>query len=137
MVVLWEATRFGDATSAGEWRMKGHEYQEYVRLFLTEYLPHGLQDFHSNFLIALARPKLRKFRLLGTTHKNATVDPNGSFLSRPLVGLFRWVSTPVSIIVGVVGLIILKLDRQDQPDWMPLRDLYDFLRRLRKWGMGT
>ena len=59
-----------------------------------------------------------------------------SFPCRPLAGLFRWASTPVSITMGVVGLIILKLDRLVQPDATPLRDSYDFLQRLRKWGNG-
>ena len=47
------------------------------------------------------------------------------------MGLFQWASTCVYIIMGVVGLIILKLDLLDQLNVTPLRDWYDFLQRLR------
>ena len=52
--------------------------------------------------------------------------------SRPLVGLFRWATTPSSILLGVAGLILLKKDRQLHPMASPIIDSYDLLSRLRK-----
>ena len=68
-----------------------------------------------------------KFRLLVKTHKSASVDAKGGFSSRPLVGLFRWATTPSSILLGVAGLILLKIDRQLHPMASPIIDSYDLL----------
>ena len=73
-----------------------------------------------------------KFRLLVKTHKSASVDAKGGFSLRPLVGCFRWATTPSSILLGVAGLILLKIDRQLHPMASPIIDSYDLLSRLRK-----
>ena len=64
--------------SAREWREKGRDWQEIVRLFLNDYLPKGMKDFSSDFLISVGTAVLPKFWLLVKTHKYPFVDQKGS-----------------------------------------------------------
>ena len=53
-----------------------------------------------------------KFCLLVIIYKSASINKRCRFASRPLVGLFRWAATPCSILLGVAGFILFKIDRQ-------------------------
>ena len=80
---------------------------------------------------SFGQPLIPKFRLLVKTHKSMMITTYGGFASRPLVGMFQWATTPCSVLIGVPGLIVLKIDRAQHPLSAPLVDSYELLARLR------
>ena len=122
----------GPRSSLTDWVDKGHAWQRKVASWLLHFYPDHLREFLCTFMDSYSKPVMPKFRLLVKTHKSASVDAKGGFSSRPLVGLFCWATTPSSILLGVAGLILLKIHRQLHPMASPIIDSYDLLSRLRK-----
>ena len=76
----------------------------------------------------------RIFYLLAKTHKEGfALKPNGHFPTRPVVGMFPWATTPLSILLATMGTILLKIDRHHDPTYRPILDTLDLLERLRSF----
>ena len=102
----------GPPSSLTDWVDKGHALQRKAASWLLHFYPDHLREFLCTFMDSYSKPAMPKIRLLVKTHKSASVDAKGGFSSRPLVGLFRWATTPSSVLLGVASLILLKIDRQ-------------------------
>ena len=98
-------------------------------------LPPMMLEFLQNFLDFQHKPRLPNFYLLAKTHKEGfALKPNGRFPTRPVVGMFRWATTPSSILLATMGTILPKIDRHHDPFCSPILDTLDLLKRLRKFS---
>ena len=75
------------------------------------------------------RPLQTVFYLLCKTHKLTTIC-QGRWSGRPVVGLHTWTTTTASVVLGVDGTILLKLDCSYDEMSTPLRDLCDLVSRV-------
>ena len=101
-----------------------------LHLPIRSVIPISLEKVILNFLDQAKTPVLAKFYLSCKSHKSLSLNKNGGWASRPLVGLYRWCTTSASILLSIGGTILLKCDREHDPLWTPLRDTRDVLTRL-------
>ena len=75
--------------------------------------------------------RLPRFRLSAKTHKSRAIKL-GWFSSRPIVGMSMACTTTCSVLTGIVGQILLKIDSKMHPLATPVCNTYDLLDRVRK-----
>ena len=117
----------GDTTT---WEDKAKTWMHHLHLLIRSVIPMSLEKVILNFLDQAKTPVLAKFYLSCKTHKSLSLNKNGGWASRPLVGLYRWCTTSASILLSIGGTILLKCDRERDPLRTPLRDTRDVLTRL-------
>ena len=133
--------RVGEVSEVSLWEDKAEEWQNKLKQVIMPFLPPIMLEFLQTFLDFQHKPRLPNFFLLAKTHKEGfALKPNGRFPTRPVVGMFRWATTPSSILLATMGTILLKIDRHHDPFCSPILDTLDLLKRLRKlssdpvWG---
>ena len=127
--------RVGEMNEVSLWEDKAEEWQNKLKQVIMPFLPPMMLEFLQNFLDFQHKPRLPNFYLLAKTHKEGfALKPNGRFPTRPVVGMFRWATTPSSILLATMGTILLKIDRHHDPLCSPILDTLDLLKRLRKFS---
>ena len=127
--------RVGEVNEVSLWEDKAEEWQNKLKQVIMPFLPPMMLEFLQNFLDFQHKPRLPNFYLLAKTHKEGfALKPNGRFPTRPVVGMFRWATTPSSILLATMGTILLKIDRHHDPLCSPILDTLDLLKRLRKFS---
>ena len=121
----------GPVNTSESWVKTGLDWQQEVAQWLCPRYPAKLRDLLIAFMDSFTKPIIPKFRLLVKSHKSLSLTKHGGFASRPLVGMFRWATTPITILLGAVGLTLLKLDRLLHHVSSPIIDSYDLLAMLR------
>ena len=112
------------------WEDKAKTWMHHLHLLICSVIPINLEKVILNLLDQAKTPVLAKFYLSCKTHKSLSLNKNGGWASRPLVGLYRWCTTSASILLSIGGTILLKCDRERDPLRTPLRDTRDVLTRL-------
>ena len=102
----------GDTTT---WEDKAKTWMHHLHLLICSVIPMSLEKVILNFLDQAKTPVLAKFHLSCKTHKSLSLNKNGGWASRPLVGLYRWCNTSASILLSIGGTILLKCDRERDP----------------------
>ena len=127
--------RVGEVSEVSLWEDKAEEWQNKLKQVIMPFLPPMMLEFLQNFLDFQHKPRLPNFYLLAKTRKEGfALKPNGRFPTRPVVGMFRWATTPSSILLATMGTILLKIDRHHDPLCSPILDTLDLLKRLRKFS---
>ena len=122
--------RLGGTNTYDHWLSQTCGWKSKVESFLLPYLPQILCDF-GVFFDACKVLRLPRFRSLAKTH-NSRVIKLGRFPSRPIVGMSMACTTRCSVLTGIAGQILLKIERKMQPLATPVCDTYDLLDRVRK-----
>ena len=112
------------------WLSHGHNWLTSIHFFVLASLRIELAKTFATFLHSFHCNRLPSFYLLVKSHVRFSIE-NNRWPSRPLVGLTKWATTRVSIILSIFGNIALRVDRLLDPTHAPLIDLLDFVSRLR------
>ena len=123
--------RLGGSDMYDHWPSQTSGWKSKVESLLLPYLPPSLCDFFGVFFDACKVLRLPRFRLLAKTHKSRAIKL-GRFPSRPIVGMSMACTTTCSVLTGIVGQILLKIDRKMHRLATPVCDTYDLLDRVRK-----
>ena len=127
--------RVGEVSEVSLWEDKAEEWLNKLKQVIMPFLPQMMLEFLQNFLDFQQKPRLPNFYLLAKTHKEGfTLKPNGRFPTRTVVGMFRWATTPSSILLATMGTMLLKIDRHHDPFCSPILDTLDLLKRSRKFS---
>ena len=123
--------RLGGTDMYDHWLSQTSGWKSKVESFLLPYLPPSLCDFFGVFFDACKVLRLPRFRLLAKTHNSRAIKL-GRFPSIPIVGISMACTTTCSVITGIVGQILLKIDKKMHPLATPVCDTYDLLDRVRQ-----
>ena len=117
--------RLGGTDTYDQWLSQTSGWKSKFESFLLPYLPPSLCDFFDVFF------DVCKILRTTQTHKSRAITL-GRFLSRPIVGMSMACTTTCSVLTGIVGQILLKIDRKLHPLATPVCDTYDLLDQVRK-----
>ena len=103
------------------WLSQTNGWKSKVESFLLPYLPPILCDFFGVFFDARKVLRLPRFRLSAKTHKSRAIKL-GRFPSRTILGMSMACTTTCSVLTGIVGQILLKIDGKMHPLATPVCD---------------
>ena len=103
---------------------------EHLHILIRSAMSMKFKKVILNFFDQAKTPVLAKFYLSCKTRKSLSLNKEGGWASRPLVGLYRWCTTSASILLSIGGTILCKCDGDRDPLRTPLRDRRDVLTRL-------
>ena len=118
-----------DMAALDSWLEKAKQWQTCLAQLCMDTMPPVLMEALGKFFDTHPPPVWANFHLLVKTHKRKSVL-NGRWPSRPIVGLFAWATMASSKLVGILGRILLSLDKRSSPLDTPLLDTMDFIERL-------
>ena len=131
-VYLW----VGETNEVLVWERKAEIWQQRLKQIIMPYLPPRMLELLQNVLDFQHNPRLLNFYLLAKNHKEGfALKPNGRFPTRPLVHMFRWATTPSSILLAIIRTNLLKIERHRHPAYSPFLDTLDLLKRLRSFSV--
>ena len=118
-----------DEATKSYWKVQFNLWQAHLHALMLSMLSGRLLEIFSSFLACQASSVLGVFYLLCKTHKSTTIC-QGRWNGRPVVGLHTWATTTASVVLGVAGTTLLKLDRTYDEMSTPLRDSCDLVSRV-------
>ena len=127
--------RLGDDTSndCAHWCGEAEKWQTSLHnlfhLFMEPLSVH-INKLLVKYFHTFDKPILTNFYLLAKTHKGLYLRDNQRWPSRLIVGLFKWGTTSTSKLLSMLGTILLRCDRLDDPMESPLKDTKDVLTRV-------
>ena len=110
---------------------KGHLWQHAMASWVLDLYSDNRKGFLCTLMVSFCKHLIPKFNLLVTTQKSIMISTFGGFVSRPFVGMLRWATTLCSVLIGVDGLILLKINRARHSLSALMVDSCDLLGRLR------
>ena len=118
-----------DEATKSYWKVQSNLWQAHLHTLMLSMLSGRLLVIFSSCLACQASSVLGVFYLLCKTHKSTTIC-QGRWNERLVVGLHTWATTTASVVLGVAGTILLKLDRTYDEMSTPLRDSCDLVSRV-------
>ena len=118
-----------DEATKSYWKVRSNLWQAHLHALMLSMLSGRLLEIFSSYLACQASSVLGVFYLLCKTHKSTTIC-QGRWNGRPVVGLPTCATTTASVVLGVAGTILLKLDRTYDEMSTPLRDSCDLVSRV-------
>ena len=118
-----------DGATKSYWKVQSNLWQAHLHALMLSMLSGRLLEIFSSFSACQASSILGVFYLLCKTHKSTTIC-QGRWNGRPVVSLHTWATTTASVVLGVAGTILLKLDLTYDEMSTPLRDSCDLVSRV-------
>ena len=116
------------------WSSRAQKMQDTIVIVVKARVSAELTPALKSFFDTLKTPRLPVFSLLCTTPKSSKLATNGEWSSRPIVGMPRWATTPVSTLLSTLGQIWLKLDKNSNPRlFTPLLNTMELCDRIHHW----